>query len=186
MVQVPRLRPYVVAAARPHRAGTRLSPTPIRRTCRRIPLPRGGRSPRGRNPSSRAGGCCGCRRAGKHGLVAADHHPAASEPSMLRAAVKLRCRSPQVLSNPDHRRSRPPAKSGACVGGGRCRRGGRSHAGSGVSRGSMTQSSPSIRARPSIGRPPETVQSRPGHVSCGTSSVAVARATLRGPYTQRA
>src|SRR4029077_17784065 len=60
------------------------------------------------------------------------------------------------------------------------------HAGPDGSRGSVTQLSSSIRARTILVRPPETVQSRSGHVSCGTFSVAVAEATLRRPYAQHA
>jgi hypothetical protein len=63
---------------------------------------------------------------------------------------------------------------------------GRHHAGSGCESWVQTQLSPSIRARTLLARPPETVQSRSGHVSCGTSFVAVAEATLHKPYAQRA
>ena len=52
----------------------------------------------------------------------------------------------------------------------------------------MTQRSPSIRARAQSARPPETVQSQSGHMSGGTSFVAVGRSvpTLQEPYAPRA
>ena len=134
------------------------------------------------------------RRAAEGGRRSASSHPFRLPRYLCVFYVAGRCQAPSSLPSPirnvrssaARRRAGRPLPAAARAGGLHytamrepCDR--RHHAGPDASRGSMTQASSSIRARTILVRPPETVQSQSGHVSCGTFSVAVARR----PYTTR-